>query len=159
MAGVPTLRSGPLTPADDVALEARWISRDFAAAAMIRRVTSIEGAEIVGREGKVGSWDGQLIPYIQPGESHVREYRLRRDHPDLVPQHDGTLKPGFRYCSPPGKGNMLYFVPGTDPAWLADKGHITPVRSTTPRSPSLSTTARKAASLTCFVLSSSREKL
>ncbi len=69
----------------------------------------------MGRNGRGGDYSGLLIPYLLPGDDHVRDFRLRRDHPEM----EGT-KPGFKYVSPPGRGNMLFFPAGTDPAWLAD---------------------------------------
>ena len=62
-----------------------------------------------------GDFAGLLIPNVWPGSDSVREYRLRRDHP---PTENG--KPAGKYLSPPGRGNLLYFPVGTDPAWLAD---------------------------------------
>jgi hypothetical protein len=32
---------------------------------------------------KGGDYAGIAIPYFAPGSHHVREYRLRRDHPDF----------------------------------------------------------------------------
>src|SRR5262249_6620082 len=49
-----------------------------------------------------------------------REYRLRRDEPDLEYDSAGNLKPRQKYLSPPGRSNMLYLVPGTDPSFLRD---------------------------------------
>jgi putative DNA primase/helicase len=86
---------------------------------MLRRVGCSEGAAIVGRNGS-GDFAGIVFPYIWPGEDHVREFRLRRDHPDLEHDAAGKLKERGKYLSPPGRGNMLYFVPGTDPNWLQD---------------------------------------
>jgi hypothetical protein len=107
-----------LTAADYAALEARWIDRGLADLAGIRRVDSLTGAEIVGRKG--GNYAGILIPYFRPGESDVREYRLRRDQPDLEYDSAGNLKPRHKYLSPPGRSNMLYLVPGTDPSLFRD---------------------------------------
>jgi hypothetical protein len=76
------------------------------------------GCEIIGR--KSGNYAGILIPYFRPGEARVREYRLRRDQPDLEYDSVGNLKPRQKYLSPPGRSNMLYLVPGTDPSLLDD---------------------------------------
>jgi len=46
--------------------------------------------------------------------------RLRRDQPDLEYDSASNLKPRQKYLSPPGRSNMLYFVPGVDPAFLRD---------------------------------------
>ena len=74
------------------------------------------GCEIVGR--RRGNYAGILIPYFLPGSDQVREYRLRRDQPDLEYDASGSLKPRQKYLSPPGRSNMLYVVPGVGPALL-----------------------------------------
>src|SRR5262249_38279984 len=102
------------TSADFKSLATRWIDPRTAQAQMIRRVPSIDGASMVGRNG-AGNFAGLLIPNIWPGADYIREYRLRRDHPDIE-----NGKPKFRYVAPPGRGNLLYFPVGTDPALLAD---------------------------------------
>ena len=107
-----------LTSQDFADLEARWIDRGLALQAGLRRVDSLTGGEIVGRKG--GNHAGIVIPYFHPGSDQVREYRLRRDHPDLESDSAGNLKPRQKYLSPPGRSNMLYFVPGVDPAFLPD---------------------------------------
>ena len=99
-----------LLASDFVALEARWIDREIALAARLRRVDSLTGAALVGR--KSGNYAGIAIPYFFPGTSEVREYRLRRDHPDMEIDGNGRVKPKQKYLSPPGRGNMLYFPPG-----------------------------------------------
>jgi hypothetical protein len=108
------IRGTPLTPADYAALERRWIDRDLADAAMLRRVDHFEGSDILGRNGG-GRYEGLCIPYFWPGENRVREYRIRRDHPEYENE-----KPKGKYMSPPGKSNILYFGPGVDVDWLAD---------------------------------------
>jgi hypothetical protein len=70
-----------LTIQDFAELEARWIDRRLALQARLRRVDSLTGREIVGRRG--GNYAGIVIPYSHPGSDPVREYRLRRDHPDI----------------------------------------------------------------------------
>ena len=107
-----------LTGADYSALEARWIDRALADRAGLRRVDSLTGGEIIGRRG--GNYAGVVIPYFRPGDAHVREYRLRRDQPDLEYDSAGNLKPRQKYLSPLGRSNMLYLVAGTDPGPLAD---------------------------------------
>jgi len=101
-----------LTVADLATLEARWISRDLAGAAFLRRVDSMTGGELVGR--KRGDFRGIAIPYFMPGSTRVRDYRLRRDQPDLERDSTGQLKTRQKYLSPPGRGNMLYIPPGVD---------------------------------------------
>ena len=115
------LRGSPLTDADLVKLAKCGISAELAETALLRRVDSQAGAEIVGRNGNA-DYSGVLFPYVWPGEDRVREYRLRRDHPELEAKPEGSHKERNKYLSPPGRGNMLYFCPGTDPAWLDDMG-------------------------------------
>ena len=99
-----------LTAADYCALEARWIDPSLADSAGLRRVDSITGGHVVGR--KNANYAGIVIPYFHPGSSHVREYRLRRDQPDLEYDSAGNLKLRQKYLSPPGRSNLLYVVPG-----------------------------------------------
>jgi hypothetical protein len=78
---LPEQVGSPLTAADYAALEARWIDRRLADHARLRRVDSLTGGEIMGRKGS--NCAGIAIPYFLPGSDRLREYRLRRDHPDL----------------------------------------------------------------------------
>jgi predicted P-loop ATPase len=113
-----TAVASDLTSQDFADLEARWIDRRLAFQAGLRRVDSITGGEIVGRKG--GNHAGIVIPYFQPGSDQVREYRLRRDHPEFEYDSAGNLKPRQKYLSPPGRSNMLYIVPGIDPGLFRD---------------------------------------
>jgi hypothetical protein len=81
-------------------------------------VDSLTGGEIVGRRG--GDYSGILIPYFHPGSDQVRDYRLRRDHPDLEYDACGNLKVRRKYLSPPGRSNMLYLPPGVSQSFLRD---------------------------------------
>lgn len=108
------LQGGALNHGDYKALEERWIDRHTANNSLLRRVDSFTGAEIVGRNGS-GRHEGIAIPYVWPGLDRVREYRLRRDHPEIE-----NGKPKNRYISPRGRGNMLYFPIGCDPQLLTD---------------------------------------
>jgi hypothetical protein len=85
------LQGCPLSEEDLRKLEAAGISRDLAKQALLRRVTSSEGAAIVGRP-TTGAYSGMVFPYILPGESHVREYRLRRDRPEMEYGADGRSR-------------------------------------------------------------------
>ena len=96
-----------------------WIPKNIADAAGIFRVNSLQGAEIVGRKNN-SDYSGIVFLYHWPGESQVREYRLRRDNPDLERQSDGTTKERAKYLSPPGRGSRLYFAPDASPEMLAD---------------------------------------
>jgi hypothetical protein len=108
-----------LTIADYSALEARWINRESADRARLRRADSLTGGEIVGRRG--GNYSGLLIPYFHVGSDQVREYRLRRDDPDLEYDSGGNLKVRQKYLSPSGRANMLYLPPGVAQSLLRDQ--------------------------------------
>src|ERR1041384_4459534 len=103
---------------DLAALERSYITPDLARQAGLFRVTSEEGAKLVGRNG--GDYAGIIFPYCWPGEPPPREYRLRRDKPDLEQQQDGTTKEKAKYLSPPGRGSLLYLMPSTPPELLRD---------------------------------------
>ena len=107
-----------LTDADYAALESRWIDRGLAARAQLRRVDSLTGAEVIGR--KSGDYAGLVIPYFHPESNQVREYRLRRDHPDLEYDFAGNLKVRQKYLSAPGRSNMLYLPPGVSQSLLRE---------------------------------------
>jgi hypothetical protein len=114
-----SLPGTPINEADYQCLSHSWIDREHADRALLRRVMSAEGAEIAGQKQGGADYNGILFPYVWPGELHVREYRLRRDNPEAQYDGKGVLKGHARkYLSPPGRGNILYFVPGTPPEWL-----------------------------------------
>ncbi len=113
------LPGSPLNVEDLARLEKCGITREVAEQAMLRRVDSTEGGQLVGRNGSA-DYAGLIFPYIWPGDENIREYRLRRDSPDLEQKPDGTLKENGKYLSPPGCRNMLYFTPGTDAAGLTN---------------------------------------
>lgn len=114
------MNSATLTTRDLAALERSFITSELAAQAGLFRVDTIDDARLVGRDGARGDYAGIVFPNVWAGETAPREYRLRRDHPDLEQQPDGTIKEKAKYLSPPGRGNMLYFAPGTLPEHLAD---------------------------------------
>src|SRR5215510_11421968 len=114
-----TLPGRELEPRDLDKLALSGISPELAARAMLRRVTSAEGADIVGRNGS-GNYAGIAFPYFWPDDIHVREYRLRRDQPEIE-YKDGQARERGKYLSPPGRGNMFYFAPNTLAEWLADR--------------------------------------
>jgi hypothetical protein len=114
---IPNGSENKMTEHDYRMLEQSWIPRELANAAGIRRVTSVEGGQIIGRNGS-GNYEGLIFPYIWPGETIVRDYRLRRDHPDLEHRPDGSTKEKQKYLSAPGRGNLLYFPCGIDQALL-----------------------------------------
>ena len=101
----------PLTHDDYATLERSWITGDIADAAMLRRVDAHEGREIVGQKGS-RDCAGILIPYYWPGDVSPVNYRVRRDHPDMIVGKDGVVKPDRKYLGAPGSGNHLYIPPG-----------------------------------------------
>jgi P4 family phage/plasmid primase-like protien len=105
-----------LGESDYANLARRWIDRNLADIAKIRRVDSETGRLIMGRRDHA-SYEGLAIPYVLPGESYIREWRLRRDNPDME-YVDGKQRERCKYLSPPGRGNMIYFVPGLSPELL-----------------------------------------
>jgi hypothetical protein len=98
-----------------------YITPELAQQARLYRVDSLEGARLVGREGKRGDYAGIVFPYFMPGNSQPREYRLRRDCPEYREQADGSVKEECKYLSPPSSRNLAYFMPGTLPEWLEDE--------------------------------------
>jgi len=108
-----------LTDHDYGMLEASWISRDIADAAQLRRVSSLEGSEIVGQRGN-RDCAGILIPYYWPAETSAFNHRIRRDNPEWEQGEDGRPKPKGKYLGPPKGGNRLYIPPGVTPSQLAD---------------------------------------
>ena len=114
----PNLTGEELSATDFAALASRWVDQPMAESAFLRRVDSWTGGQLVGRKG--GDYAGIAIPYFAPGDRHVREYRLRRDHPDLEADSSGRLKVRQKYLSPPGRNNMLYLPPGCDATLLGN---------------------------------------
>lgn len=119
LAHLPTTRGEPLRDADYAALERSWITRQLANQAILRRVSSAEGAEIVGRRDD-GSYAGIVFGYVWPGEDRIREYWLRRDRPEIRYDAAGNPKEQGKYLGAPGRGNLLYITPGTEPELLCD---------------------------------------
>ena len=109
----------PLTPEDLCKLERSWLTPEVVEQARIRRVDDATGRELVGRSGRSGEYAGLVFPYVLPGEDRVRDYRLRRDKPDIE-YKDGKPSQRAKYLAPPGGANMHYFPPGTPPEALTD---------------------------------------
>jgi len=115
------LLGGPLTGPDLAALKESGIPAELAQRALLRRVGNLEGAQLVGRKpGGSVDYSGIVFSYVLPGEDYARAHRLRRDRPDYEAQPDGRPKEKAKYLAAPGASNLLYFVPGTAPAWLKD---------------------------------------
>jgi hypothetical protein len=106
-----------LTEDDYRGLAARWITRELADAAGLRRVDSNTGREMFAR--KTGDCAGVIIPYVLPGENSAVEYRLRVDNPELE-YRGGKVREARKYLQPPGRPNRLYFPPGLPVGALAD---------------------------------------
>jgi hypothetical protein len=111
--------TGDLSSSDFENLGKSFITPELARQAGLFRVDSTEGARLVGRNGN-SDYAGVIFPYRLPGCDSPREYRLRRDNPELEQKPDGTLKTKDKYLSPPGRGNLLYFAPGISPDCLKD---------------------------------------
>jgi hypothetical protein len=109
---------GPLTGGDYTALEKSWITREIADAAMLRRVDTSEGREIIGQKGK-RDCAGLLFSNYFPGEAHPHSYRIRRDNPEWT-EKDGKVKPVAKYLGAPGSANRLYIPPGVTAEQLAN---------------------------------------
>ncbi len=108
----------PVNDADLKFLAERWITPELAFEAHLRRVDHATGKEVIGQK-QAGDYSGLLIPYTWPGENRDREYRLRRDNPE-VETRDGKSRPKRKYIAPPGRGNMLYVPPGIDVDLLSE---------------------------------------
>jgi hypothetical protein len=108
-----------LTEKDYAALDKCFISREVAEDAGLRRVTDQEARELLGMNGRSGSFAGILFPYRLLGTSHTCAYRVRRDTPDVEDHGDKVIERA-KYMSAVGGGNRIYFAPGTLPAWISD---------------------------------------
>src|SRR5690349_20357978 len=95
------LPGSPLTELDFENLTGSWITRELAQQALMRRVCSMDGAAVVGRNGSA-NYAGIAFPYVLPGAAGIREYRLRLDQPPLELRGEGSTKEMHKYLSPPG---------------------------------------------------------
>lgn len=101
-----SLTTRSLSVVDCKALERdSWIDSNTAEAFGLYRVSSADGAELVGRIDRE-DYAGIVFPIYWPGSSNPREYFLRRDHPPI----EGG-KPKGKYLAPPSRGNYLLFGP------------------------------------------------
>jgi len=92
---------------------------EIADAAGLRRVSDLEGREIVGQKVK-RDCAGILITYYWPGDPSAFNHRLRRDNPDWTQGKNGKPKQERKYLSPPNGANRLYIPPGVALEQLAD---------------------------------------
>src|ERR1051325_4133889 len=109
----------PLTSEDIARLKRSYISHELALDAGLFRVDSAEGGRLVGQNGS-RDYSGIAFPYRWPGEPNAREYRLRRDNPEIEELPDGARKEKHKYLSPPRARNLLYFAPCATPHALND---------------------------------------
>ena len=116
---IPPSWGGPLSDDDYAALESSWITREIADEAMLRRVDTFEGRDVICQKGK-RDCAGMLIPYYWPDEPGPFNYRLRRDNPEWTQSKSGELKPDGKYLGPPNSGNRLYIPPGVTSEQLQD---------------------------------------
>jgi hypothetical protein len=114
----PALAGKPLTKRDLAWLEKSWIPAELAEAACLRRFDRQTAAEILGQDANKTDCSGIGFPYFWPGQPRVREWRVRRDHPEYEYKADGSKKERRKYLAPPGRGSMLYVPPGVTPAML-----------------------------------------
>jgi hypothetical protein len=114
---VPPQWGGPLNEADYVALARCWITQEVADAAMLRRVNTLEGQQIVGQKRR--DCAGLLFSSYFPGELRAHTYRIRRDNPDYT-EKNGRGKANAKYLAAPGSANRLYIPPGVTLDQLAD---------------------------------------
>ena len=119
VARIPPACGLALSESDYANLASSWITREIADAAMLRRVDTLEGREVICHKGK-RDCAGMLIPYYWPDEPGPFNYRLRRDNPEWTEGKDGKPKPDRKYLGPPKSGNRLYIPPGVTVAQLQD---------------------------------------
>ncbi|CAN5564270.1 hypothetical protein BH10ACI1_BH10ACI1_10860 [soil metagenome] len=111
----------PLTNSDLQSFADSFITPEIAEKAGLFRVDSITGAEMMLRKTTASSdYAGVIYPNFLPEQMKPREYRLRRDKPDLERKSDGAIKEKGKYLSPNGARNMIYFSPNCLNEYLAD---------------------------------------
>ncbi len=111
---------GKLLPEDYVVFTDCYCTPEIVDRASIRRVSSDEGREIVGRHDS-GDYAGIFFPYQWPGTRECYAHRLRLDNPPYQIKA-GVRVPKGKYLSAPGRGNALYFHPDTPASSLTDSG-------------------------------------
>ena len=116
---IPPAWGGRLSEGDYATLDSSWITREIANKAMLCRVDTFDGREVICQKGK-SDCAGMLIPYYWPGEPGPFNYRVRRDNPDWIQGKDGKLKQDKKYLGAPNSGNRLYIPPGVTPEQLQD---------------------------------------
>ena len=113
------LPGSPLTAADYANLANCGISGELADQSLVRRVDSLTGAELFGRNGG-GDYAGILFPYCDiEDRQHIVEFALRLDHPPVKRGRDGRLKESSKYLWP-SRRNRLYIPPSVKYEWCID---------------------------------------
>jgi predicted P-loop ATPase len=116
---VPSIWGTDLTAEDYANFAARWIPKELADKAGLRRVDSHTGQQMFAR--RRGDFSGLIIPNVAPwNPDDVREFRLRLDNPELEYHSDGSIRESRKYVQPPGRPNLLYFPPGLTVSALED---------------------------------------
>jgi hypothetical protein len=108
-----------LTGDDYEVLGRSYIPPTIAEAAHLRRVTDVEGRELLGINGRAGNYAGIAFPYYDPLTGNITCFRLRRDQPDLVQKQDRIVEQG-KYLGAFGDHNHIYYPPFIPPLWLED---------------------------------------
>jgi len=111
----PTATVG-LTDSDLGALKKSWIDATTAMAWGLYRVSTGEGAEMIGATDHA-DYAGLIFPTYWPGDPSPREHYLRRDHPSIEVR-DGTHREIKKYVAPPGRSNLLLCGPHESPEAL-----------------------------------------
>jgi hypothetical protein len=119
VARIPPDYGGPLTRADHEHLTKSWITPEIADAAMLRRVTHLEGEELIG-QSRLPDCSGLAFPNYAIGNDRHHSTRLRLDNPKMRQAADGRVKTDLRYLSAPGAPNRLYFPPGVSAEQIGD---------------------------------------
>jgi hypothetical protein len=111
-----------LTENDNHSLNDSFITPELTTSAKIERVDDEGGALAIGRRpGGPVSYSGLLFPYFVPGDYLTpRQFRLRRDHPDLEIKKDGTAKEVGKYLNASGQCSLLYFPPGLEASVMSN---------------------------------------
>lgn len=115
----PALPGRKLSKRDLATLAESWITPELAAEAQLRRVTRFEAGELLGYDGHKLDLSGIAFPYFWPGHAHVRQWRVRRDHPDLEIRGN-QKKPTRKYLASPQAPNQFYLPPGITQDQLQD---------------------------------------
>jgi hypothetical protein len=108
-----------LKQADFSHLEKSFIPKQTAAS-VFRRVSNLQGAEILLRTPNANAdYSGLVAAITNPTTDDILEYEIRRDNPDKQ-MIGGREKITGKYLRPVGSKSLPYFPPGTNPEHLSD---------------------------------------